>query len=95
MKASEFKHGVGRDGVEFDELVEWLESAEAEAFLKELDDQWNEFMRAGEKFSFIVSAYGGVATVATHAAMREQQGLPGVAARLRMCDAEIPVGDKR
>lgn len=34
--------------------------------LKELDGHWNEVMELARRYGFIVQAYGGTATLATH-----------------------------
>lgn len=34
--------------------------------LRELDKHWNEVMELAKKYGFIVGAYGGTATLATH-----------------------------
>lgn len=34
--------------------------------LKELDSHWNEVMELAKKYGFIIAAYGGTATLATH-----------------------------
>lgn len=33
---------------------------------KELDKHWNEVMELAKKYGFIIGAYGGTATLATH-----------------------------
>lgn len=42
--------------------------------LKELDGHWREIMNLAEQYGFIVQAYGGTATLATHAVQRETFG---------------------
>ena len=34
--------------------------------LRELDKHWNEVMELAKKYGFIIAAYGGTATLATH-----------------------------
>lgn len=34
--------------------------------MKEFDSHWNEVMELAKKYGFIVGAYGGTATLATH-----------------------------
>ena len=34
--------------------------------MKNLDSHWQEVMKLAEKYGFIVNAYGGTATLATH-----------------------------
>lgn len=34
--------------------------------LKEFDSHWNEVMKLAEKYGFIIGAYGGTASLATH-----------------------------
>lgn len=42
--------------------------------LRELDKHWNEVMELAKKYGFIVRAYGGTATLATHEAQLEALG---------------------
>jgi hypothetical protein len=42
--------------------------------LKELDSHWQEIMTLAEKYGFILQAYGGTATLATHKNQREALG---------------------
>lgn len=42
--------------------------------LKELDSHWKEVMGLAERYGFIVQAYGGTATLATHKVQLEAAG---------------------
>ena len=42
--------------------------------MRELDSHWNEVMELAKKYGFIVRAYGGTATLATHEAQLEALG---------------------
>ncbi|GAB3797279.1 hypothetical protein [Virgibacillus kimchii] len=39
-----------------------------------MNNHWNEVMELAEKHGFIVQAYGGVATIATHEVQKEHYG---------------------
>ncbi len=36
-----------------------------------MDEHWDEVMELAEKYGFIISAYGGVATLATHEVQKQ------------------------
>ncbi|MBX0319772.1 hypothetical protein [Shouchella clausii] len=40
-----------------------------------MDNHWNEVMELAKKYGFIVQAYGGVATLATHESQKSQLGM--------------------
>ena len=42
--------------------------------MRELDSHWNEVMELAKKYGFIVGAYGGTATLATHEAQLQVLG---------------------
>ena len=44
------------------------------AYREDADQHWSEIMELAEKYGFILQAYGGSATLATHRAQLEQLG---------------------
>lgn len=40
-----------------------------------MDNHWNEVMELAKKYGFIVQAYGGVVTLATHESQKSQLGM--------------------
>ena len=90
MKANDIPHGIGRDGKAFDKLADFLDTAEGADWLASLDAGWDEVMALAERRGFIVTAYGGTATIATHGAMADQLGLEARAKRLRTCNIDVP-----
>lgn len=46
-----------------------------EQYAKVCDGHWTEVMKLAEKYGFILQAYGGVATLATHREQMDELGL--------------------
>lgn len=47
---------------------------EGETYMENMDKHWKEVMDLAEKYGFIIQAYGGVATLATHEVQKEKFG---------------------
>lgn len=95
MKAASIPKGLDKDGKQFDQLTDFLATPDGGRFMDGLDRGWKEAMEAAERHGFISQAYGGVAVLATHAALREQVGLQGVADRMRTCNVDVPAAPSR
>lgn len=93
MKANDIPHGIGRGGEAFDELADFLDTAEGADWLASLDAGWDEVMALAERLGFIVTAYGGTATIATYGEVADQLGLEACAKRLRTCNIDVPFGE--
>lgn len=91
MKASEYERGSAG---EFDDLLDFVGSNEGKAELKEMDSHWREVMSLAERYGFVVNAYGGTATLATHSTFIQSVGMAEELGRLRMIDVEMD-GSKR
>lgn len=91
MNASDYACGVSRSNPDepTDDLVDYLLTDEGKAELERLDSHWREVMKLAERYGFIVSAHGGVATICTHLEFVEQLGIEREASRLRTERVEL------
>lgn len=90
MKATDFRKMWNQDKGSWDDaLTEHLQTEEGKRQLNALDDHWGEVMDVAERYGFILQAYGGTATIATHGAVIEQLGYDEAARRLRVNNPEL------
>lgn len=91
MNANDYAYGFAGSNPDnlTDDLVDHLKTDEGKADLKILDDHWQEVTRLAERYGFIVSAHGGVATICTHHEFVEQLGIEREASRLRTERVEL------
>ena len=71
-----------------DALVDYLD--DHPEIIEELDSHWSEVMDLCQKYGFILQAFGGTATIASPATIRDSFGICELAYRMRINNVDIP-----